>query len=208
MGTDYNGRPGGWAVWKKFFCEFGAGGIGGALRVTFHPMAGTVPDSPGESTAKLPWDGIAELRDIPPARARVAYERADARLRWCGAWWAALLASFLVFAAALLLSIVGNRAFGRDGWFEWIKALIFGISGSLAVGLFFRITNRALRRFIRAELGTHCWQCDYDLCGTPDAIPPAIARCPECGRVIPRNVHRKTIVQGAAGGRGEEPEAG
>ena len=55
------------------------------------------------------------------------------------------------------------------------------------------MTQEALHRFVRAELGTHCPMCDYDLRGTSDAIPLAIARCPECGKPIPRNVHRHTV---------------
>lgn len=161
-------------------------------------MAGRVRNWFGKSAAQQQWDRILELRGVPPERARDVYERAGARLRYSPTWWAALLASTLVVAVALLSVIEGTQLFGRDSWFSWVRPAISGVSGGLAVALYFGITHRALRRFIRAELGTHCRGCDYDLRGTPDAVPPAVARCPECGRPIPRNVHRQTIGDGGA----------
>jgi hypothetical protein len=154
-------------------------------------MAGRVRNWFGKSS-KLPWDRIPELRGMPEARARDAFERARVRLRWSPSWWAAFLSSTLVLAAAPLIGYVGDPS-ERNRAFPLIIPLVMGVLGSLSVALFFRITDRAMRRFIRAELGTHYWQCDYDLRGTLDAVPPAVARCPECGRIIPRNVHRKTI---------------
>lgn len=151
----------------------------------------------GKSSAQRMWDHIPELRGVPPARAGEAYQRAWARLKWSRAWWGALLVVILYWFALIPLSVLCNRVLASHRPLYWISGLLLGALAGLSIRLFYRMTRRPLRRCVRAELGTHCPACDYDLRGTPDAIPPAIARCPECGKAIPRNVHRQTVAGSA-----------
>jgi hypothetical protein len=88
--------------------------------------------------------------------------------------------------------------------YQYVRVALISGLGGIGIGQFFACRRAILRRYVRAELGTHCSRCDYDLRGTPDPPAPMVGRCPECGKAIPRNVHRLTVSQparpGGAGG--------
>jgi len=128
-------------------------------------MAGWRSKLFGISSAQSPWVNIPELRGVPHARAFYAYERANARLKWGRAWCAGLLAATLVIVGWAILNPLLDRAFGRIIALFWIKCLVQALVTVLSVRLFQKITHQSLRRSIRAELGSHCSRCDYDLRG-------------------------------------------
>ena len=147
---------------------------------------------------------IPELEGVPKERAEEVVDRAHWRAsRDVRSWGTAVLLGIVYTACLLWLPRLLPDDFRRTAVYRY---------GCLpvAVGLLIHIGFRAmaavqlpfLRRCVRAELGTHCPDCDYDLRATPDLPPPAQARCPECGKPIPRNVHRPTI---PAAGTGREP---
>jgi hypothetical protein len=153
------------------------------------------------------WRGIPDLAGVAPERAADVYERARSRAQWAWTTWAAAGA---VCAECAVIVIGFGRL--RDAlhlhWLvaelAWIPVLL---AGTLIGGYTLEaITRPTLLRCVRAELGTHCAGCDYDLRATPDLPPPAVTRCPECGRKIPRNVHRRTISAPDSSGAQRPPE--
>lgn len=106
------------------------------------------------------------------------YARASWRM-WRGvSAWAALaivLATFGLCALPLVLIGLGRSPF-------WL--LVGPALGGLLGALLRRLTDPALARCVRLELGTHCPACDHDLRTTPDPAGPRHARCPECGKAI------------------------
>jgi hypothetical protein len=106
-------------------------------------------------------------------------------------WWTLFLHS-----GDVMLKYLGREY--SMGWMDTLRVMAFMAAG---VG-WYRVVGRMyvaqLRRLVRAELGTHCRRCGYDLRGTPDLPPPAVTRCPECGRVVPRDVHRVVLGRGRA----------
>jgi hypothetical protein len=146
-----------------------------------------------------PWQRIPELEGVEPRRAADVYEWADSR-----AWgtWSGRGTLAAMIAACVAYGICMSRLDGM-----WRRpGLAAGAVGVVVTAItIWAVTRGAaalihptLRRCVRAELGTHCAACDYDLRATPDPPPPADARCPECGKRIPRNVHRRTIAAPAA----------
>jgi len=153
-----------------------------------------------EVEAREPWSGISELEGMRRTRARDVYEGAVERSwrdwRIWGVICLAVSGGVGCWALFLYSGTIIYELLGRDssmGWTDSIRLVVF-----LCVALGWnRLAKRMylarLRRMVRRELGTHCGECDYDLRGTPDLPPPAVARCPECGRVIARNVHRVVV---------------
>jgi hypothetical protein len=153
------------------------------------------------------WREIPELAGVAPNRAADVYERARSRARWSWTTWAAAAA---VCAESVLIA-VGFGLFRDALHLQWLVAELAWVpvllAGVLIGGYTFEaITRPTLLRCVRTVLGTHCAGCDYDLRATPDLPPPAVTRCPECGRKIPRNVHRRTISAPDSSGAQRPPE--
>jgi hypothetical protein len=140
------------------------------------------------------WHEIPELNGVDERRAQICYARARARLWRDWRTWA-LAGAVVVLVAAYIVFVPSARAVlgVHWAWASLANGLLGGLIGGGVVRLFSTVTRPTLRRFVRGELGTHCAGCDYDLRATPDLPPPAVTRCPECGRRVPRNVHRRTI---------------
>jgi len=100
---------------------------------------------------------------------------------------------------ALLILAGATVAFDRGA--EFVTPVVALICGGTAMA-FYSHRRRVLRRFIRADLGTHCSRCDYDLRGAPPPRPGEVARCPECGQTIRLIDLRAEILAD-----GESPEA-
>ena len=131
------------------------------------------------------WREIPELKGVPRGRALDVFERAVER-SWGMVWtWVALGALGVGIVGVFVLSIYLRQWWGT-------AFILLGLGG--VMWLYSWMRRASLRRCVRAELGTHCGACDYDLRGTPDLPRPAVARCPECGKAIPRNVHRGVVV--------------
>jgi hypothetical protein len=121
--------------------------------------------------------------------------------------WVASAAGGVAFAVPLAVCIeVQNALPPRSLWGEavWLVTFVVVLCGFTLV--FDAISRPTIRRCVRTVLGTHCAGCDYDLRATPDLPPPAVTRCPECGRKIPRNVHRRTISAPDSSGAQRPPE--
>jgi hypothetical protein len=104
---------------------------------------------------------------------------------------AAGLATFIlsiVISAKVLTFLPSRSLWGEAVWIVTFMAVLWGFTL-----VFDAISRPTVRQCVRVILGTHCAGCDYDLRATPDLPPPAVTRCPECGKVVPRNVHRRTI---------------
>ena len=131
--------------------------------------------------ALLPWRAIPELADVEPLRAQRVFHRAAERA--ARSWgMGALLAAFAVGTGGVIAAGVAlQQAFA---WLALAGTLVVALCCGVAVAalpvLFARYQRPLLRRAVRAELGTHCAACDYDLRGL------ASARCPECGGAIAR----------------------
>jgi len=133
---------------------------------------------------------LPELRRLDRVRAKQVYDRALRQAWRSGQMWWAL---GKVFAAIILLSWIITEQFNRPSWWQIIvhvTAMCFLLAAMNLSAL------PILRRWVRAELGTHCAWCDYDLRGSPD-------RCPECGRAVKRLEGKRHGSQGATGA-GEE----
>jgi hypothetical protein len=141
-----------------------------------------------------PWREFPELDDLPPVAAQDAFEAATKRAwRRPMLWVATLLA--LVSPVPLLMAYHALPDALRR---HWIVGPLLGLAVVIGYLVLFIVvyeflSRPTLRRCIRAEVGTYCIDCGYDLRGTPNFPPPAVTRCPECGRIVPRNVHRITI---------------
>jgi hypothetical protein len=137
---------------------------------------------------------VPELDGIPTPRANAIYASACTRSWRRAPTWAAaaLVAALFALAAFAWFGILVSGVFRSPAVIILVQ---LGVTASAVVlgRLFDAIRVRTIRRIARAELGTNCADCDYDLRATPDLRPPAIARCPECGRPIPRNVHRPVL---------------
>ena len=157
-----------------------------------------------------PWRGIPELEGVEWTRACDVYERAVGRAWRDWRMWAVLclgilgyigLGGLLVYADTFL-SGYGGKGLTRD-CAEWVQFAVLMVARvAVLIGwnvLYGRMYLAQLRRLVRGELGTHCRGCGYDLRGTPDLRPPSVTRCPECGRVVPRNVHRVVPVPRGSG---------
>lgn len=176
-----------------------AGAASGRLR--------PVDESEERSGRRVSWRerlearrAIPELAGVEPARAALVLERARARAWRCKSVWLAI-AVLGGACVALCVGLVSLARVLRPYWLlpplmQLAFLAVWFIGGEWVRNL---VLRPALRRCVRAELGTHCGGCDYDLRATPDPRPPAVARCPECGKVVPRNVHRRTIVPPIAG---------
>jgi len=139
------------------------------------------------------WREIPELKDVPRVRALDVFERAVER-SWGMVWtWVALGALGVGIVGGGYVLIVFVR-FPMGGGWAILRGVMFGVLPAIVMSAYFRLRRMSLRRCVRAELGTHCGGCDYDLRGTPDLPRPGVARCPECGKAIPRNVHRGVVV--------------
>lgn len=140
------------------------------------------------------WRDLPELADVPPARAKEVYTAGFARAWRRPAMRAAAVATFACWIGFVIAGLAIRDRLSLHGivadlsWLVILPVYIIGYAYS-----FDRLTHSIIRRCVRAELGTHCAGCDYDLRATPDLPPPAVTRCPECGRTVPRNVHRRTI---------------
>jgi len=136
---------------------------------------------------KVPWHDVPELNNVHPARARHLYENAMRRLKGGKATWLMIAGegAFGSASMALIETYYRSQDAGRVACY-WAVGLI--CAG--AAFYFYAHRRRVLRQFVRADLGTHCPQCDYDLRGTPEPPPPEEARCPECGWIIPHDPTR------------------
>jgi hypothetical protein len=156
------------------------------------------------SVRRKAWSDIPELWHVEEARAKVVYECALNRAGRDWRTWAALgVAVGLGAAYALFAPDVRVRTSKFPVLLEVVNVVMNGLVSFGAVLLYFRLIRSTLRRCVRAELGTHCSACDYDLRATPDVPCPDVARCPECGKAVPRDVDRRTLPRGDGDGHGD-----